>query len=449
MLKASKFLKAGMLMFVGGCGAYDDTGPPDPEGVEQVQSSLLSSPNEAGWAETLHLSGTIDRTNPFFQQLGTNPRSCEACHNAGQGWTINAESVTRLMKETKALDPLFNLVDEGSRPDADVSTYQARIATFKPTLGKKALTRFTRTIPATAEFTLAAISDPSGWSTTTSFVSFRRPTPTANESKASTTNWNGLPAVDVLTQVRGTMAGAPRLHSQRDPANPLPPEQATAGGDFMFGVIFAQMKDREAGRLDDDGAKGGPAHLMAQEWYLGINDVSGNDPQGRPFNPKVFNLFDAWAKYDDDDRHNRCNDRGRARAAIYRGQEVFNTVGKCSGCHNSPNVGGHSVPKFFNIGTAEGASCDFDILPKLTFKNKVTGEEKVMCDAGRGLSSGKWDDLGRFRAPPLRGVAARAPYFHDGQAKNLKEVIRHYDERFSLQLTGKQKRDLEAFLQAL
>jgi cytochrome c peroxidase len=60
-----------------------------------------------------------------------------------------------------------------------------------------------------------------------------------------------------------------------------------------------------------------------------------------------------------------------------------------------------------------------------------------------------WADVGSFRAPPLRGLAARGPYFHDGQAKTLRKVVRYFDQRFSIGLTKHQKRDLEAFLGAL
>ena len=36
---------------------------------------------------------------------------------------------------------------------------------------------------------------------------------------------------------------------------------------------------------------------------------------------------------------------------------------------------------------------------------------------------------GRFKAPSLRNVAARAPYMHDGRFGSLREVIEHYDRR--------------------
>ncbi len=378
-------------------------------------------------ARRLHSSGAIDFTNPFFQQLGTNPRSCATCHSSAAGWTTNSLMNGALLFFTQGQAPLFNLVDEGNRPDADISTFSARVNTFKATLVDRGLTRFTRTISPTAEFSLIAVDDPYGWSTTAAFSGFRRPTPTANESKASSITVDRLADVDVITQLRGILPGGATLHEQRDPTNPVAADVATAAGDFMFGVIFAQSRDFLAGRLDSDGAMGGPVNLMAQPFYVGINDSAGGDPTGKAFDPHVFSLFDGWARYA---QHNDRISTAGARGAIYRGQEIFNTVGKCSGCHDTPNVGSHSTVAFFNTGTAVPPKCS-SALPLLTFQNKTTMETMVTCDPGRALSTGKWTDIGRFRAPPLRGLAARAPYFHDGQARSISDVIDHYNERFT------------------
>jgi cytochrome c peroxidase len=43
----------------------------------------------------------------------------------------------------------------------------------------------------------------------------------------------------------------------------------------------------------------------------------------------------------------------------------------------------------------------------------------------------------------------RGPYFHNGSATNLADVVDFYDERFSLSLTEQDKKDLGAFLGAL
>ena len=441
--RLSGALIVGLWAAQAGCGA-----PPADDASTELsseESALGAALNPYGVSSTVHTSGAIDTTNPFFQQLGTNPRSCATCHSSASGWTTNTLSNSALLLFTQGTAPLFNLVDSGTRPDADISSFKARLDTFGTTVALKGLTRFTRKISPTAEFSLIAVDDPYGWSTTAAYSGFRRPTPTANESKAPSITWAGSPTVDVITQLRGFLHGAATLHEQRDPTNPAPADVAAAAGDFMFGVIFAQSRDFRAGALDSDGAKGGPNNLLAQQFYVGINDNAGNDPMGHPFNPKVFDIFDAWAKYANANGHDVT---ASARGAIYRGQEIFNGAGKCSGCHDSPNVGSHSVVAFFNTGTAEPPNCS-PALPLLTFQNKTTLETKLSCDLGRAQSTGLWSDIGRFRAPPLRGLAARAPYFHDGQAQNLRDVINHYDTRFSLALSDSQKRDLEAFLGAL
>ena len=158
--------------------------------------------NLYGVGSTVHTTGAIDFTNPFFQQLGTNPRSCETCHAPSTGWTTSSATLGALLFLTQGKAPVFNLVDEGNRPDADISTFSARVNTFKATLVERGLTRFTRKISPTAEFSLIAVDDPYGWSTTAAFSGFRRPTPTANESKASSIMWTGSPTTTVLAQLQ-------------------------------------------------------------------------------------------------------------------------------------------------------------------------------------------------------------------------------------------------------
>jgi cytochrome c peroxidase len=56
---------------------------------------------------------------------------------------------------------------------------------------------------------------------------------------------------------------------------------------------------------------------------------------------------------------------------------------------------------------------------------------------------------GELKGPILRGLAARAPYFHNGSAATLGDVVEFYDQRFSIGLTDQQKSDLAAFLSSL
>jgi cytochrome c peroxidase len=63
--------------------------------------------------------------------------------------------------------------------------------------------------------------------------------------------------------------------------------------------------------------------------------------------------------------------------------------------------------------------------------------------------SGQCKDIGRVKGPILRGLAARAPYFHNGSAATLMDVVNLYDQRFNIGFTEQQKEDLVNFLKTL
>src|SRR5207248_6444408 len=70
-------------------------------------------------------------------------------------------------------------------------------------------------------------------------------------------------------------------------------------------------------------------------------------------------------------------------------------------------------------------------------------------DPGKGLITGLCADVNRGKGPILRGLAARAPYFHNGAAANLQQLVDFCNERFQMNFTPEQKDDLIAFLNAL
>jgi len=88
-------------------------------------------------------------------------------------------------------------------------------------------------------------------------------------------------------------------------------------------------------------------------------------------------------------------------------------------------------------------------LPVYTIRCRATGAVVQVTDPGRAMISGKCQDIGKLKGPVLRGLAARAPYFHNGAARTLDDVVNFYDQRFNLNLSAQQKADLVAFLQAL
>ena len=101
-----------------------------------------------------------------------------------------------------------------------------------------------------------------------------------------------------------------------------------------------------------------------------------------------------------------------------------------------------------NIGVSAAANRTAD-LPLYTLSCNTTGEIITTTDPGRAMITGKCADIGKVKGPILRGLAARPPYFHNGSAATLADVVDFYDRRFTLHLNAREKADLVAFLRAL
>ncbi len=56
---------------------------------------------------------------------------------------------------------------------------------------------------------------------------------------------------------------------------------------------------------------------------------------------------------------------------------------------------------------------------------------------------------GMYRTTPLRGLWQHAPYFHDGSAETLADVVEAYNAKQKLRLTPRQKGDLVEYLKTL
>ena len=70
-------------------------------------------------------------------------------------------------------------------------------------------------------------------------------------------------------------------------------------------------------------------------------------------------------------------------------------------------------------------------------------------DSGRALIHCKWQDSDCFKVQTLRGLAARAPYFHNGMARELGYVVDFYDRRFLVGFDNRERLDLIMFLRSL
>jgi cytochrome c peroxidase len=133
-----------------------------------------------------------------------------------------------------------------------------------------------------------------------------------------------------------------------------------------------------------------------------------------------------------------------AVAGFNDGQGQAEVIGTCTSCHNTPNVGSDSQFAMMDIGTGSPKS---DLPSYLILCN--SGTQVVTTDPGRAMITGKCADVGKFKVPGLRGLPARAPYFHSGTAQTLLDVVNFYDQRFGMLLTSDEKADLVAFMSTL
>ena len=443
--------------------------------------------NPSGAALTLSTAGRIDRRNPFFANLGANGRSCESCHQAAEGWTITPRGVRERFEATRGTDPIFRIVDGANSPKADVSTRAAREKAYSMLLDH-GLIRVGMPIPATAEFELADVDDPYGYASAADLSLFRRPLPATNLRFLNTVMWDGRetfrdPAgsncIVGTTTCFATLhfdlvdqSNAATMNHAQAPA-PLTTAQREAIVAFEMGLTTAQVRDDDAGRLTAYGARGGPSYLQDQPNYFGINDTLAGDYRTHAsFTPDAMSLYQGWQAYIFDARRQDEEGRDRriavARRAVARGEVLFNTkpinitgvkglnddlglpaiAGTCTTCHDAPNAGNHSVPLPLDIGLADPSRRRPD-QPLYTLRNKTTGALVQTTDPGRALVTGRWVDIGRFKGPTLRALAARAPYFHNAFAKDLPEVVQFYDDRFGIGFTQQEKDDLVAFLKTL
>src|SRR5947207_10108376 len=178
MCMRSKTLATALLMFLlVALPTYAGNGLPNP----------VSSVNPAGTMSTYSTAGPIDVRNAFFQNLGTNGRTCNSCHVSSNAWTISPAEVQARFKATGGTDPIFRTVDGANCPSADVSTVAARKAAYSQLLNK-GLIRISIATPTGAEFQITQIDDPYNCPQTTAGTPalYRRPLPATHLSFLTT-----------------------------------------------------------------------------------------------------------------------------------------------------------------------------------------------------------------------------------------------------------------------
>jgi cytochrome c peroxidase len=456
---------------------------------------------------------TVTSQNAFFQSLGTNGRSCVTCHQPASGMSISLRNIQKRLQKTKGSDPLFAPVDGANCPTlvpvaetsgSIVGGYKGKdkkdFIAARSLLLNKGLIRVALPVPDNAQFQISVESDPTtcnidertsqikvGDKTTRIVSMFRRPIMSGNLHFKTT--FATIPGFPVPPNSGNIMwdGREPSLESQaidatmgHAQAKTRPTEKQVAEMvAFEIGMFNAQYSDKEAGVLSALNATGGPVALSDH----------GNDPANLPApGAASFDEFTAWTAAPG------SGSAKRERDSIARGQALFNGSAKdaqgnprgtftlsgvagfndvigvpalpgatCATCHNSTHSGADVLPnsqRDVGIGgqaSAVGGPQPKPDLPIFVVSGCPTGsflwDAKATStrtnDLGRAMITGQCRDVGASTVPSLRALSSHEPYFRDGSAATLKDVVEVYNNRFNIGLTAQEKEDLSNFLSAL
>jgi cytochrome c peroxidase len=475
-------------------GAFACEPPPD-DGTEETTAAVTTTSTFGDDFGSMQVFSTasagIDSTNPFFKNLGTNGRTCNSCHKLENSLGISTAKIKSIFTATNGLDPLFRINDGSNAPTgfyANTSSLTARQTSFSMLLNHGDI-RVGQPLPATRDYNLAAVQDPYFFASANELSLFRRPLPSVNMAYGSNVMWDGResegrPAVRdaLINQANDATTG----HAQR--TTNLDSTTRAAIADFQLKLFSAQITAKSVGALDVAGcvtnpdgqecdkARGGAKNLATvkngtpgseEEGPFGPFAIGINDPFATGFKNISFTVFEPWESSglpaDGTTLTKNRGDIGDGENIFYTkpinitGVTGINDVlgktvvqGFCTTCHNTPDVGTHSRARFFDTGVADasGANSLFTSdFPIYTFRRNSDSFQRSVTDPGLALRTGKFKDLGRFKVPSLRGLGARAPYFHNGSAKTLTDVVNFYNRRFNIGFTADEIRKVVLFLQ--
>jgi hypothetical protein len=468
--------------------------------------------NEHGVVAMLNSSGPIvTKGHPFFEPIGKNGRACVSCHQPESAMGLSAASVRERWRATDGKDPIFAAIDGMNCPHLPPEKAESHSLLLERGLFRVFLPWPPKAADGSSidpEFTLEVVRDPTGCNlhpeygilSANPMVSiYRRPRVVANTKYLTHQGFGVSPFIgkNGLPNSRDPETGKPTsMNIMSDARHPTLKTQAVEAAithlqfdgklseaqlreitTFEGQVYAAQISHRVAGSLIEPG---GPPAFGPYNLLKGREGVLGNNTSNY-----VFPMADLWKSLP---RTNdaSANARNEMRESISRGQDVFmfrtfwikdsmhlNTVGlgnptkrTCATCHGMHMTGMDVANGWMDIGTT---NLPWARETPLNPWNKQQPEMplfKVTCkpgiaphpflgrviytqDPGRALISGRCNDVGTIVMQQFRGLAARAPYFANGSAKSLLELVDFYDRRYSIGYTDEEKRDLVNFLSAL
>ena len=451
--------------------------------------------NEHGTLRTLLTGGELEtKGHPFFEPIGSNGRACVTCHQPADAMSLSAATAQKRWEDTSGKDPLFAAIDGSNCP----ALPQSERASHSLLL-ERGLVRIERPWPVraaggkrvTPDFTIEVVRDPNGCNSVPGYgpaagrISvYRRVRPIGNMKYLLATGFAYDPKQG-LALPRDPDSGGPQsgnlmadnragnLREQMEDAaashlqffGKLTPEQQRRITAFEQSLFVAQQSSRIGGALDTQGAQGGPARLRDSE-------PGALGSIGTP----VWSEFDRWEKITAADAATLSPQALAFRQSVARGAKVCrdktflitdsaginSPVGfgnpvrnTCVFCHNMSQMGNDVAPGQVDLGTTTLPFAD--PLPDLPlFRITCTktphpfyGRVIHTYDPGFALTSGRCADVGKITLQSLRGLAARAPYFSNGLAKDLRGIVDYYERRYSIGYTEQEKQDLVNLMSVL
>jgi hypothetical protein len=466
---------------------------------------------EAGDTENLPLSASFpDRTgelllynyegpvaarhNSFFQPLGTNGRACVTCHQPSNAMSLSTDMLQQRWKETEGKDAVFAAIDGSNCPNLPQSLKSSHSLLLQRGLFRIYLpwpTIDSAGVSIKPEFTIEVVRDPTGCNTDPIYglnsahptISvYRRPRMVANlkfilgtmdgfdvasPKPGGSIHSGALTADGREATLESQAINAVFAHEQgkRKPD----PDQLQDILDFERQIFIAQGADKVGGDLTE---VDGPQTLGAWNLARAKLPAAANSPY-----QAVFFTSDDWRS--PSYTAAKLTPQSRFRASVVRGNLIFSSrmftisetanltdhpsnkpiQGTCSTCHKAALVGTDPTRGWMDVGTTIQSATNSEDSPDLPlFKitcnatalpHPYRGRVIYTTDPGRALTTGKCSDVGSVVMQQFRGLSARAPYFSNGSAKDLGQVVDFYDRRFQIHLSAQEKQDLINFMSVL
>jgi hypothetical protein len=482
------FLTRGLVLAGLGClalGAATDK----PErwwspGDGRVFPDTLGYANADGALGLVLTGGAMEtKGHPFFEPQGPDGRACVTCHQPADAMSLSAATARERWDATGGKDPLFASYDGANCPTAPRGDRASHSL-----LLDYGLIRIERPWPvAGTDMKLDVLRDPtlcnSGrYGPAAGKISvYRRPRPVANMKYLLAMGFaydpkQGMPlpldpetgkpvSGNLMADARALTlkaqmldAGATHLRMAKE----LTQAEIDRIVDFEMRVYTAQLRGPH-GRLDADGARGGPRTLADNNpGQLGSISTAGpvwseyavweKDNPALPADERAFRLSVARGAKVFRDKTFLITDSAGINSPVGFGNPVRNS---CVFCHNMTQMGNDVAPGQVDLGTTTLPFADPQPwLPLfrvtcLKAPHRHYGRVILTHDPGYALTTGKCADVGKITLQSNRGLAARAPYFSNGSAKDLRGIIDYYDRRYSIGYTEQEKVDLVNLMRAL